>query len=114
MSTPPDIKKYLFDVLAASESIDQYTADLDFADFAVNDMIRAAVERKFEIIGAALSRIRRLDEPLLQRISGHERIIGFRNVIIHGYDTIDVGIVWDAVKNHLPKLKEEIEELLNT
>ena len=113
MSTPSDIKKYLFDVLTAAQSIEQYTADLDFADFAANDMIQAAVERKFEIIGEALSRIRRLDDSLLQRVSEHERIIGFRNVIIHGYDTIDIDIVWDAVKNHLPALKDQLRQLVD-
>jgi len=110
---PPDIKKYLFDVVTAAQSIEQYTADLEFADFAANDMVQAAVERKFEIIGEALSRISRLDDSLLEGISEHERIIGFRNVIIHGYDTIDVDIVWDAVINHLPKLKQQAQQLLD-
>jgi len=50
---------------------------------------------------------------LLDNISEHERIIGFRNVIIHGYDAIDVDIVWDAIKNHLPKLKQQVQRLLN-
>ena len=113
MSTSPDIKKYLFDVVTAAQSIEQYTADLEFADYTADEMVQAAVERKFEIIGEALSRIRRLDDSLLEGISEHERIIGFRNVIIHGYDTIDVDIVWDAVTNHLPKLKQQARQLLD-
>jgi len=32
------------------------------------------------------------------------KIIGMRNRIIHGYDSVDDAIVWDAVKNHIPAL----------
>jgi uncharacterized protein with HEPN domain len=113
MFTPPDIKKYLFDAFDAAESVEQYTSGLAYSDYVADAMVQAAVERKFEIIGEALSRIRRLDSSLLDNISEHERIIGFRNVIIHGYDAIDVDIVWDAIKNHLPKLKQQIQRLLN-
>ena len=76
-------------------------------------MVEAAVERKFEIIGVALNRIKRLDISLLDGIAEHERMIGFRNVITHGYDTIDLDIVWDVISNHLPKLKEQLQHLLN-
>jgi uncharacterized protein with HEPN domain len=75
-------------------------------------MAQAAVERKFEIIGEALNRISASDPAILKRISGYRRIIGFRNVISHGYDVVDLEIVWDAVRNHLPVLIREVEELL--
>lgn len=107
-----EVKAYLFDILQAARDIETYTDGLAFVDFMHNGMVQAAVERKFEIIGEALSRIRRLDASILEHISEHRRIIGFRNVIIHGYDVIDREIVWDAVKNHLPKLKAEVEQLL--
>ena len=113
MSTPPDIKKYLYDALQAARSIEKYTVGLDFSDYTSDEMVQAAVERRFEIIGEALSRIKRLDTSLLDDIPEHERIIGFRNIIIHGYDTIDVAIVWDAISNQLPKLKEQLQHLLN-
>lgn len=70
------------------------------------------MERKFEIIGEALIRVKRLDISALDHISEHDRIIGFRNVISHGYDAIDTEIVWDAIQNHLPTLKRETEKLL--
>ncbi len=75
-------------------------------------MAQAAVERKFEIIGEALNRISGSDAAILQRISDYQRIIGFRNVISHGYDVVDLEIVWDAVRNYLPVLIREVEELL--
>ncbi len=49
---------------------------------------------------------------VLQAVSGHHRIIGFRNILIHGYDTVDDTIVWGAISGHLPTLISEIQELL--
>jgi len=37
---------------------------------------------------------------ILNKISEHRRIIGFRNILVHGYDMVDEVIVWNAVKNH--------------
>jgi len=77
-------------------------------------MAQAAVERKFEIIGEALNREARLDESILSNMQQHKRIIGFRNVIAHGYDTVDPELVWDAVQNHLPQLQIQVKQLLET
>ena len=38
-------------------------------------------------------------------------LIGMRNRIIHGYDTVDDAIVWDAVQNHVPQLMEWLQRL---
>ena len=108
-----EIKKYLYDILEAAKDIDKYTSGFEYSSFIKNSMVQAAVERKFQIIGEALNRIKRLDNSVLQDISEHQRIIAFRNIIVHGYDVIDSEIMWDAIKNHLPKLKEETKQLLN-
>ena len=44
-------------------------------------------------------------------MSEHERIVGFRNVLVHGYDLVDDRTVWDTIKNNLPVLLSEVEEL---
>jgi uncharacterized protein with HEPN domain len=107
-----EVKKCLFDILEASKSIEEYATGLDYRGYLADGMLQAAVERKFEIIGEALNRIKKLENSILGSISEHERIIGFRNVITHGYDAIDPDIVWAAIQNHLPKLSEEIQDLL--
>jgi uncharacterized protein with HEPN domain len=107
-----DVKKCLFDVFNATKSIEQYTRGLAYADYLADGQVQAAIERKFEIIGEALNRIKRLDASVLDSISEHQRIISFRNAIIHGYDVLDSELVWDAVQNHLPILKQEIEDIL--
>ncbi len=75
-------------------------------------MCRAATERMFEIMGEAMTRLRDTDEETFQAISGAGSIVGFRNRLIHGYDTVDDEIVWKIVQDKLPTLREEVEALL--
>ena len=107
-----DVKKYLFDILEAARDIEKYTHGLKYNDYLADSQVQAAVERKFEIIGEALNRIKKLDSSVLESISEHQRIIGFRNVITHGYNTLDTDLVWDAVRSHLPTLIKQVERLL--
>ena len=107
-----DAKKSLYDILKAAREIADYTHGLDFRGFQGNGMVKAAVERKFEIIGEALHRMEKTEAPALNRISDYRRIIDFRNIISHGYDVVDVEIVWEAITDYLPVLTEEVEALL--
>ena len=107
-----EVKKCLRDILTAAQDIRAYTSDLDYDQYVTAGMVQAAVERKFEIIGEALSRVVRLDESILSNLHQHKRIIGFRNVIAHGYDIVDPELIWDAVHNHLPQLQLHVEQLL--
>lgn len=86
---------------------------MDLKTYQNKTVTKRAVERDFEIIGEALNRIRNTDEELLGKISEHHRIIGFRNILIHGYDIVDETIVWQAATNHLPILISEIKQLLS-
>jgi uncharacterized protein with HEPN domain len=86
---------------------------MDFNAYQDSPVTQRAVERDFEIIGEALNRIKKIDDDLIEQISEHRRIIGFRNILIHGYDVVDEKLVWHAVKNHLPLLINEIKSLLH-
>ncbi len=107
-----EIRKNFVDVVQAAEEIQSFTYEMDFKAYQESPLTQRAVERDFEIIGGALSRIKKIDEEIIERISEHQRIIGFRNVLIHGYDLIDNMIVWNAVENHLPLLLKEAREIL--
>jgi len=108
-----EIRKNLVDILNAAEEIRGFTQGMDFKAYQNSPVTQRAVERDFEIIGEALTRVKRIDEELLERISEHSRIIGFRNILIHGYDIVDEMIVWNAVENHLPTLVKEIQVILD-
>jgi uncharacterized protein with HEPN domain len=107
-----EIKKYLFDIQDSIDSILKYLGDKrDFNVYLADKMLRRAVEREFEIIGEAMSRIEKLDSSI--NISSKRQIISMRNRVIHGYDEIDDEIIWGTIVRHLPTLKIEIDHLLN-
>lgn len=108
-----EIRKNLIDIIQAAEEIQNFTQGLDLKAYQRRTVIQRAVERDFEIVGEALSRIKKIDDAFLESVSEHHRIIGFRNILIHGYDIVDETIVWNAVKNHLPALMNEIRAILN-
>ena len=76
-------------------------------------MLRSAVERQFEIIGEAMTQLARIDEALASRVSHDQRIIAFRNILIHGYADVEDRLVWDVIETNLPTLRREIDALLN-
>jgi uncharacterized protein with HEPN domain len=108
----PESVTLLENVRAAAAYILDKTRGKSFDDYLSDDLLGPAVERHFEIIGEALTRLRRIDPDTLAHVPDHAQIIAFRNVLIHGYDAIDERRVWDAIENSLPKLYETILLLL--
>ena len=70
------------------------------------------MERQFEIIGEALSRLSKEAPDLAARVPNLRNIVGFRNVLIHGYAVIDDGRVWEIVTALLPSLRPTVTALL--
>jgi uncharacterized protein with HEPN domain len=105
-------KKLLFDVLVSGRSISDWCKGRTFSEYETDRQFRKAVEREFEIIGEALSRLTQADPATAARIEDLNRIVGFRNRIIHGYDAVDDATVWGVATSHLPRLLAEVEGLL--
>jgi len=61
------------------------------------------------IIGEALNQLKKVKPDL--EIENDKQIIGFRNRLVHAYDSIDNSIVWAIINRHLKELKEEIQAL---
>ena len=76
--------KRLFDAFTAIESIERFIANSTLDQYLDNELIQSAVERKFEI-----------------------------NRIIHLYEAVDQLILWDAIHNDLPSLRNSLLEMLN-
>ena len=104
--------KYLFDIKLAIEEIDSFFENepRKFDNYKRNSLLKRAIERNLEIIGEALNRILK-DEPDFP-IENAKRIIGLRNQIIHGYDSISDENIWGILTIHLPKLKSDIASLI--
>jgi len=107
-----EAKKLLEDMRQGAELIRQFTSDKSFDDYAQDKLLRSGVQRQFEIIGEALSRLSKAAPDVASRITDRRQIISFRNVLIHGYDIVDDQVVWDVVCHKLPVLQEEVRTLL--
>jgi len=104
-------KKYLNDIKTAIDKLYKHLSLLENEnEYFENITIKSAVEREFEIIGEAMSKLLKIDPKI--KISTPERIISMRNRLIHGYDNIDDKVVMQVVKDHIPTLKEEVNNLL--
>jgi uncharacterized protein with HEPN domain len=84
---------------------------MSFDEYHADKLVKAAVERKFEIIGEALNRLSRLSPATAAAIQEHAKIIAFRNFVIHGYDVVSDPIVWDVVQHKLPLLIADVEQI---
>lgn len=109
---PPDTRTFLWDARRAAGLIEQFVSGRTWHDYQHDPMLRSAVERQFEIIGEALNRLSQLDPSLAAKIDGLPRIVAFRNVLIHGYATIDDTIVWEVATRRLSTLVERLTDLL--
>jgi uncharacterized protein with HEPN domain len=78
----------------------------------VNDrLVVLAVSRLFEMLGEAANRVSDETRALHREIPwGYA--IGMRNRLIHGYDVVDLDIVWDTAHENLPELIEQLEGIL--
>ncbi len=105
-------KKYLSDIVMAIALINEFTIDISsFTIYEKDRKTQSAVERQLVIIGEALNKLKQNEPAIL--IENDKQIIGFRNRLIHAYDSIDNSIVWTILNRHLKNLKLEIESLLN-
>ena len=107
-----EAKKYLYDIQQAARLIREFTDGKTFTDYQSNAMMRAAVEREFEIIGEAMTCLAKLAPEIASRISEYEQIISFRNILIHGYADVNDRAVWFVIETDRPTLSREVDALL--
>jgi uncharacterized protein with HEPN domain len=105
-------KELLSDVIEAIDKIMLYTADMDFEDFARNDLVKDAVARNFTIIGEASSRV---EDSFREQYPDVEwqKIRGLRNRVVHDYVGIDYRILWMIREENLPDFKVQIEKIIS-
>ena len=108
---PHDPLVCIEDAITACELIIEFTKTLVKDEFYVDLKTKAAVEREFEIVGEALNRIKKIDVGILAEVDNWREIIGFRNVIAHGYDVVEDEIIWDSVKRDIPILLKQLKKI---
>jgi uncharacterized protein with HEPN domain len=97
----------------AATKIEAFTTGRTVADYEHDDMLAAAVERQFMIIGEALNRALEVDPSLMNAISEPDAIIGLRNQLVHNYPRISTERIWTIIEEDLPVLLREVRALLS-
>ena len=107
------VRKRLLDALGACDAIAQFTEHVDYEQYRASALLRSAVERQIEILGESLGLALHDDETLRARVPEARRIVGMRNRVIHGYDSVDDRLVWDVVQTKVPELRQILSGLLD-
>ncbi len=119
--TPPvgkvrriEIDACLDDMRRAAEAIERYTRGVSRQQFLGNEEKQDAVIRRIEVIGEAADRLMKAapeyqanfpDLPLRD-------IKDMRNLLVHGYDAIDAGIVWETAQPDVPALRVQLDKAI--
>ena len=74
-------------------------------------MLELSLIRLIEVVGEAAARVTHGGQTKYPSIPWHQ-IVGMRNRLIHGYDQIDLHILWDTIEDDLPPLITELEKIL--
>jgi uncharacterized protein with HEPN domain len=98
-------------ILDSISEIEKYTSIINFEQFSNNSMMVDASIRHLEIIGEASNHLSDSIKTTYTTIEWRQ-IIGFRNLLIHEYFSIDIAIVWQVIQFDLPHLKQIIIEII--
>ncbi len=107
---PRSPRKLYEDILQAISELELFCKDKDIDDFLQDRQLQLTAERELEIIGEALSRLRREFPDHTDTIPDIEKIIGLRNVLAHGCDVLDYEILWDVIVSRMHILKRSIAD----
>lgn len=103
--------QYLTDIVEAADAIARFLSGIDRAAFLQDELRQSAVIQKIEVIGEAAgktspelrARYPEVDWP---------KIVGMRNLLVHGYFSIKLGIVWLTATQSVPDLRDKIANVL--
>ncbi len=102
-----DARTYVLDILESCDAVASAIGGVDFESYAVNRVLRSAVEREFITIGEAMRMLRDLSPHVFSRITHAGRIVDFRNQLTHEYSSISDAVVWTIAVREAPVLRAE-------
>lgn len=96
------------DILLSINKIENYICNIQsYEEFIKNDIVVDAVLRNLEVLGEAANKISLELKNKYTEIPW-KRVIGLRNIVIHGYFIVDLSIIWKIINEQLPALKTQI------
>lgn len=108
--TRPD-RLYLSDIVEATQAIQRFLSDVTAEEFRVNEILQSAVLQKLIVVGEAACRLS-LDLCDRHPEVDWRGIVGFRNIAVHAYFSVDWSIVWVAATDEASDLGRQVGEIL--
>ncbi|RME70149.1 MAG: DUF86 domain-containing protein [Chloroflexi bacterium] len=102
---------YIEDIIDAMDKAETAVVGVDYDRFATDFMINFVVIRALEIVGEATKRLPGFLREQYPAIPWRD-MAGMRDRIIHGYDTVDLRIVWQVIKQDIPVVKPLLQQIL--
>ena len=102
---------YLQDIIKSSQLIRKRIKNVTKETFEDNIDLQDMVIHRLEIIGEAVKHIPQEFRDAHPEIMWHQPA-GMRDKLIHGYDAVDLTIVWDTITQGLPPFTEQVKKLL--
>jgi uncharacterized protein with HEPN domain len=99
-------------MLSSCEFLLEFTSGKTVNDYRDDRAFRSAVERELQIIGEALMQLDDVRPDIAEQIPDYTNIIGFRHVLVHGYDALNPITVWNVIETKLASLKDQIRKIL--
>lgn len=103
---------YLEDIERYAAAAQRFAGACTLDAYLADDKTRAAVERVLELCGEAMKQLFATAPAIAGRIPHARDIVGFRNILAHGYAAIDDARVFDIVATHVPGLLHAVRREL--
>ena len=110
------VMKYLEDIRDYSQKAINYLNNTTYDEFLKDNKTIDATIRTIEVVGEAATKIKNMpnSSDFFEKYNSVDwkEAVRMRNRIIHGYEDIDLEIVWNTVKTDFPKLNNNIENVI--
>jgi uncharacterized protein with HEPN domain len=111
MSVRRDILDYLTDIAQAIDDTFSFVAGMDAAQFHVDRRTVYAVTHALEIVGEAAKRIPESVRARYPTVPWR-LMAGMRDRLIHGYNMVDLDVLWKTITEDLPTTRPLISEVI--
>ncbi len=102
----------LRDIVESAEVICEETENKALSDYLRDRLLRDGVERHYITVGEAMAQLAKRSPDMAERFTDHQTVVGFRDVMIRYYRSIDNEKVWNHTVEDLPPLLSEARALL--
>jgi uncharacterized protein with HEPN domain len=103
----------LLDMLESARAVVTYVGQASYEEYLANDMLRAAVERRIEVIGEAARRVSDEFKRSTPQVPW-QIIIARRHIIAHNYDRLANDKIFRVATTHVPTLIVALAPLIPT